>query len=123
MYAIAAIGLLTMFLGVVMIVSPSAWGSGIRAFAQKSYFHLLEVSTRLLIGGALILFAGQTLHPALFAFAGYLLVAVGALLLLAGASRHRAFAVRSASFTAVFRPAGLVGFIAGAFIVYSALGR
>lgn len=123
MYAIAAIGLLTMSLSLLMMVSPNAWATGILVFAQKPYFHVAEVLSRVLVGGALVLFAEQTLHPAVFVFVGCLLLAVGAFLLLAGSSRHRAFAVRSASFKAIFRPAGLVGFAAGAFVIYSALGR
>ncbi|MBB4844492.1 hypothetical protein HNP55_003036 [Paucibacter oligotrophus] len=123
MYVIAAIGLLTISLSCLMMASPDAWAAGILAFAQKPYFHAAEIITRVLAGGALVFFAEQTLHPPVFVFAGYVLVAVGAFLLLAGSSRHRDFAVRSASFKTVFRPAGVVGFAAGAFVIYSALGR
>lgn len=121
MYVIAAIGVLTMLLSGLMLASPKAWAAGILAFARKPCFHIAEILTRLLVGGMLVLYAGQTQHPSLFAFAGYVLLGVGVFLTLAGATRHRVFAVRSASFGALFRPAGLVGVLAGAFVVHAAL--
>ncbi|MDI4635537.1 hypothetical protein J7U46_20910 [Pelomonas sp. V22] len=123
MYAIAAVGLLTMILSFVMMARPSAWGSGILAFASKPYFHFAEIASRAAVGAVLLYFAEQTLHPKLFEFAGYGFLAIGVFLLLVGAQRHRAFAVRSASFTYLFRPGGLVGLVIGALVVYSALAR
>lgn len=122
MLAIAAIGLLTIVLSLVMIASPSAWSRGILAFEQKPWFHAAEVASRLGLGAVLVVFAGRTGHPGWIGALGWLLMAVGAGLFLMGETRHRAFARRSATFTRIFRPAGGVSLALGVFIVFTALG-
>jgi hypothetical protein len=121
MYAIAAIGLLTMLLSVVMIASPDAWSRGIVRFADKPYFHAAEILIRLVLGGVLIAFASQTRHPTLILLLGVVFVTVGIGLVILGAGKHRAFAHRSATFRRVFRPAGFASLAFGGFIVYTAL--
>lgn len=121
MYAVAAIGLLTMILTCIMIGSPAAWSRGILAFASKPYFHVAEVLTRFLLGGVLLFFANSTLYPLFIKIVGGIFVFAGIFLVLAGERRHREFAVRSATFTKIFRPAGVAGFIFGAFIIYIAM--
>lgn len=121
MYAIAAIGLLTIILSSIMIASPAAWSRGILTFAKKPYFHIAEILSRLSLGGLLLFFADSTLYPLFIKIVGGVFVFAGVFLILAGEKRHREFAVRSATFTKIFRPAGIVGLILGAFIVYIAL--
>lgn len=122
MFAIAAIGLLTIVLSLIMIVSPAGWSRGILLFSRKPYFHVTEVFSRFLMGGVLVFFASQTLYPLFIATVGYIFLAVGVLLIAIGARNHRAFAVRSASFVPLFRPAGVVSLGFGAFVIYTALG-
>jgi uncharacterized membrane protein len=105
-----------------MIASPAALSNGILEFERKPYFHAAEVASRLLFGSLLVVFAGQTLHPRVVAGFGYVLVAAAAGLLVLGERRHRAFAVRSATFTSVFRPAGFASLAFGVFVVYSSVG-
>lgn len=69
----------------------------------------------------LLVFATQTSNPRLFEILGVLLVVVGLGLLFIGASRHRQFAIKSASFVRVFRPAGVVSLAFGIYIIYAAL--
>jgi hypothetical protein len=121
MYPIFAIGLLTVILSLMMIVSPKGWSQGILAFAARPYFHIAEILLRFALGAVLLIFAEQTLHPLLFRVMGYLVLAVGVGLIMAGPNRHRAFAVKSAGFTSIFRPAGLFSLAFGIFIIYSAL--
>jgi protein-S-isoprenylcysteine O-methyltransferase Ste14 len=120
MLAVVAIGLLTVGLSVLMIASPAAMARGILAFEQKPYFHAAEVSSRLLLGSLLLVFASQTLHPRVIAGFGCVLLAAALGLLVLGARRHRAFAVRSATFTSVFRTAGFASLAFGVFVIYSA---
>lgn len=122
MFAVAAIGLLTAALSTLMIASPAVISRAILAFGSKPYFHAAEIVIRLVLGAVLVAGASQTLHPRVVAAFGYVLVAVGAGLVILGPSRHRAFAVKSATFTSVFRPAGFVSLAFGVFVVYSALG-
>ena len=120
MYAIAAIGLGMMILSVVMIVSPSAWSRGILAFSEKSYFHIFEIASRLLLGGVLWLFAGRTSYPIFFTVMAAMFVFAGVFLIFMGVERHRAFAVRAASYTRLFRSAGFASLAFGAFVVFAA---
>ncbi len=122
MYPIAAIGLLTIILSVYMIVSPSGWSKGILAFSEKPYFHVFEIVSRFLLGVVLIVFSGETLHPRIFLYFGYLLFGVSVFLLIMGPTRHRAFAVKSAGLGKLFRPAGFFSLAIGVFVVYSATG-
>ena len=119
MYFIAAFGLLMMCLSVIMIVNPNYWSDGIVNFSKKSYFHWVEVISRLIAGSIFVLFNKATLYPLLILTIGCLLIAVGFGLLLTGAVKHRKFAVWSAlKFKSIFRPAGVGSFIFGSFLIY-----
>lgn len=121
MTPVAAIGLLTIVLSLMMIASPEGWSRGILAFERQPWFHVTEIATRLLLGTVLVAFADSTLYPRWAGALGWALIAVGAGLFLLGARRHRAFARRSATYTHIFRPAGFVSLALGVFIVYAAL--
>lgn len=121
MYAIAAIGLLTIILCTIMIVSPAAWSRGILSFAEKPYFHIFEITTRLLLGGVLIFFADGTRYPLFIKIVGGVFIFAGAFLIIAGEKRHREFAVKSSTFIKLFRPAGVAGVLFGTFVICTAL--
>ena len=121
MYFIAAFGLLMIALSLVMIINPIAWARGILAFERKRYFHTIEVTSRMALGVMLLVFASQTSHPRLFEILGVSLVVIGLGPLFIGSRRHRQFAIKSASFVRVFRPAGFVSLVFGIYIVYAAL--
>lgn len=123
MFAIGAVGLLMIFFSAVMIASPSAWSRGIIAFAAKPYFHVLEITSRLFLGGVLIYFAQSARYPLLIKILGGVFVFAGVFLIAAGSKRHRDFAARSATFLKLFRPAGIAGVILGGFIIYIAATR
>ncbi len=121
-YAIAFFGILMILLSIVMVVDPDYWSDGIVKFSQTKYFHGFEIISRLGFGAIFIAFSSQTLYPAVIGGFGYLLVAVGGGLLIAGPSRHRLFAVWAANtFKKTFRRAGFVSIVLGVFIAYAAL--
>ncbi|MBT8052826.1 MAG: hypothetical protein HKN57_13020 [Xanthomonadales bacterium] len=122
MYGIAFFGFLMMLLSIVMITNPEYWSNGIVKFSKKPYFHPFEILSRLAFGVVFIMSADQTLYPSLMLVIGYLLIAVGAGLLLIPPSKHRQFAVWSArKFKNTFRPMGFGSLFFGAFLVYAAL--
>jgi len=121
-YLIALFGVLMMLLSIVMMVNPDYWSRGIVKFSKVAYFHPFEILSRLIFGVVFITFAGQTLYPMLISVVGYILVIVGVGLLFTPPSKHRQFAVWSAQkFRPVFRPAGVVSFAFGIFIIYTSL--
>ena len=122
MYAIAFFGILMILLSVMMMLDPDKWSTGILKFSQITYFHGFEIASRLLFGAIFVAFSEQTLYPSVMIAFGYLMVAVGVGLLIAGPSRHKQFAVWSAKkFNKTFRPAGVVSTVVGVFIIYGAL--
>ena len=107
---------------VVMIVSPEYWSDAIVKFSEKSYFHPLEIASRIAFGGVFLAYADRTLYPPLSSGIGYVLVLVGVGLLLTPPSKHKKFAVWSARrFRNIFRPAGVASFLFGLLIAYSAI--
>jgi hypothetical protein len=121
MYAIASIGAFTVVLSIIMIVSPSAWSRGILSFGQKPYFHIAETVSRLFLGSILLFFANETLYPRFVKVVGCIFLFAGAFLIIAGEKRHREFAVKSATYIKIFRPAGFGGVAFGAFMIYAAI--
>lgn len=122
MYAIAFFGFLMILLSAVMVVAPDYWSNGIVRFSRAKYFHAFEIVSRLGFGAIFVAFSEQTRYPAVISVFGYLMLAVGVGLLIAGPSRHKQFAVWSAAkFTNIFRPAGIVSIMFGIFIAYGAL--
>ena len=122
MYAIAFFGVLLMCFSGVMVIAPDKCSAGILEFSTKWYFHAFEIISRILFGAIFIAYAEQTLFPTIMGAFGYVMVAVGVGLLLAGPSRHKHFAVWSAErFKNVFRPAGFASIVVGALIVYGAI--
>ena len=105
-----------------MVLNPEGWGRFIVRFSEWRWFHPFEIASRLLFGAVFLQASDVTRYPALMNGIGYLLVAVGAGLILLPPSEHRRFAVWSADrFLPVFRPAGLVTALFGIFLVYAAL--
>lgn len=122
LYAIAFFGILMILLSVLMVIDPDSWSNGILKFSRMTYFHGFEIVSRLSFGAIFVAFSEQTLYPAVIGALGYLMVAVGVGLLIAGPSRHKQFAVWSAKkFNKTFRPAGIASTVFGVFIIYAAL--
>ncbi len=123
MYMIGFFGALMCVFSLMMIANPVAWSNGIISFSQKPYFHPFEIGSRLVFGLVFITYADQTLYPRVISAIGYLLISASVALLIMLPSRHRQFAVWSASkFRHAFRPAGIFGAAAGAFIFFASIG-
>lgn len=123
MFAIAVLGAITVTLAIFMAVRPAIWGQGILLFAHSPYFHVAEISLRMLAGLVLLAYSHETKYPAVFASLGYLMFGVAVFLVALGEARHRRFAIRSATFIRIFRPAGLLAGGFGIFTVTSTIGN
>jgi hypothetical protein len=122
-FLIAFFGALMMLLSAMMVADPEYWSKGVVKFSRWAWFHPFEIVSRILFGVSFVFFADQTRFPGLMSVIGYVLLAVGVGLLLMPPSKHREFAEWSAGrFKSVFRPAGLVSFFFGLFLVIAALG-
>ncbi len=115
-------GVLMAVLSIVMLVSPTYWSEGIIQFSKKPYFHVFEILSRLFSGLIFIIFSDQTAYPVIMKVVGYLLVSVSVVLSLTPVARHKQFAVWSSQkFIKIFRPAGLLSFMFGVFLIYATL--
>jgi hypothetical protein len=121
MIPIAAMGLLTVVLSLIMIVNPKGWARAILAFAAWRWFHLFEITSRLALGLVLLYFADQTLYPTVMWILGGLFLFAGVFLIFMGSKRHRGFADRVAEYVWLYRPAGVAGLGFGLFVIYAAL--
>lgn len=122
-YLLAGFGALMALLSIIIAVNPAGFSRGIVAFSRWRYFHVFEVTSRLVFGVLFIVLADRTLYPGLMRVIGYVLVAVSVGLVILAPARHRAFALWSAkTFQRAFRPAGVAGIIFGSFLVYAAIG-
>lgn len=119
MYAIIAVGLLTIGLSSIMLFNPGGFSRGLLSFAEKSWFHIFEIVTRITLGAVLIAFAASSSFPGLLFGLGCLFVLAGLILIVIGSRRHREFAVQSAGFGWLFRPAGVAGILFGSFLLYT----
>lgn len=121
MIPIAAMGLLTVVLSLIMIVNPKGWARGILAFAAWRWFHIFEITSRLALGLVLLYFADQTLYPTVMRVLGGLFMFAGAFLIFMGVKRHREFADRVAEYVWLYRPAGIAALGFGVFVIYAAV--
>jgi uncharacterized membrane protein YjdF len=108
-------------LGSVMAFKPVAFSNGIASFSQKSWFHAFEITSRIIFGILLILFAEQSSFANLLYFLGGILCFVGVFLLLIGSKRHKRFALLTSRIGEKFRPIGVVGQICGVVLMYIGL--
>lgn len=97
--------------------------AGFFCLSAKPYLHVAEILSRLFLGGVLVLFAGQTSYPLFIVIVGGIFLFVEAFLIVAGAKRHREFAVRFAGFLKRFRPAGVAGIAFGTFLIYASIAQ
>ena len=104
-----------------MLFNPKGFSRGLAAFAEKSWFHIFEIVTRIALGAVLIAFAASSSYPNLLFGLGCLFVFAGVILIVMGSRRHREFAAKSAGFGWLFRPAGVAGILFGSFLLYTVI--
>ncbi len=122
MYWIAIFGLLLLYFSARMIRDPQGFAKGIVWFSQQWFFHPFEILSRALAGLVMLVFADETRMPLMFTVLGYGLLIVAAGLALTPPSRHRQFAVWSASaFATYFRLIGVLTIPLALLLLYGAV--
>lgn len=123
MYLIAVFGLLMMVLSLTMVIKPDSFSAGIITFSEKPYFHLFEISSRIIAGLIFVAFAADTVFPRVISIIGFALIFVGVGLALTPPRVHRKFAVWSANeFRDKFRLIGIVSVPLSLLLIYVAVG-
>lgn len=111
-FVVLLAGLYFVALGTVSLVRPANANRFLLGFAGSARVHYVELSVRLLVGGALILSAPRMLYSEVFEIFGWLLVAPAIGLLLIPWRWHRLFAQRTVP--AVTRYIALIGLASSA---------
>lgn len=108
--------------GFYMSIKPTQFSKGIIQFSEKSWFHLFEITTRFVLGGAFIAFSQQTNYPRVVFSLGIIFCIASVFLLLLGSKKHRQFAVFISEYLKnKFRYIGYFAIILGAVIMYIAV--
>lgn len=88
-------GLFMLGLAGVAIFAPAAARSFLRGFASSKIIHFLELSIRLLVGGAMIASAPRMQFTPIFTVFGWVLVATTVVMGLIPWTLHQRFAART----------------------------
>ncbi|HQZ97307.1 MAG TPA: hypothetical protein PLP21_13375 [Pyrinomonadaceae bacterium] len=92
----------------------------LNAFASSAFTHCVEISIRIVIGIAFILYSPQMKFSAVFAAFGWLLILTSAVLLFVPWQLHKRFAERSLPLATKYMSLfGLLSYCGGLMILYS----
>ena len=120
---VAAFGLFLIGLAGVIVFAPSRAERFFRGFASSALTHYTEQAVRLIVGAAIVAFAGSMRHPEVFTFFGWLMLVSTAGLLLIPWQWHHKFS--AAVMPPVYRHMRLFAagaFVLGAIVLYSVSG-
>jgi hypothetical protein len=116
-------GVITCGFGLFMLLKPQAFADAIVLFSRQAYFHYVEIISRLVIGAALLLDAGNTSYPLVFEVIGNIMFIAAIFLVFMTEKHHKTFALWAAKHClSGFRPAGFGALILGIWTVYVSLG-
>lgn len=120
---VVGFGLFLIGLTALTAAAPSRAERFLRGFASSARTHYTEQGVRLVVGAAIVKFAGSMRYPELFTLFGWLMLASTAALLLVPWQWHQKFSAMV--MPPVFkhmRVFALGAFALGAFVLYSASG-
>lgn len=104
------------------VKNPGEFSAAIIKFSNQSYLHVFEILSRLIFGLIFIYYAPSTSAVIINTVLGYLMLFTSILLVFLGVQKHRSFTLWSATkFCSIFRFSGVLSFVFGIYIVYSAI--
>lgn len=120
---VTAFGLFLVGLAVVIVVAPSRAERFFRGFASSALTHYTEQAVRLIVGAAIVSFAGSMRHPEVFTLFGWLmLVSTAGLLLIPWQWHHKFSATVMPPVYRHIRLFAVGAFVLGAFVLYGVSG-
>lgn len=121
---VLAFGIYLLTLAVLLIVAPERAKGFLLGFASSAFTHYLEISLRIIIGAALVVYAHRMMFATAFLVFGWMLIGTSAVLALIPWSWHNRFAKLSLPRILKY-PALLAIFSAamGTFVIFSLLYR
>lgn len=104
--------------GVQMLLRPLAFSKAIYTFSEIPWFHIFEITSRLLLGIIFIVLAVQNEHSKILLVLGSLLCFVALFLITIGEKRHRKFAKLISTIGSKFRILGAISIVLGTTVIY-----
>lgn len=118
----AIFGVFLIVVSLFMFVTPARFSRVAVTYCNKWYMHPVEISICAVSGAAFAFFGSSSRFSAPFQSFGYLLLAVGAGLILTPPSLHRRFGLWALrKFGAFLRPASIFSLAAGLLVVYGSM--
>jgi len=119
-YVILLFGFLILLLGAMMLVKPDPVFDLIRSNSESIGLHASAVVVRLILGIALITYAGVSKYPVAIQVLGWLLVTAAIILAAVGRSRFKSLITWALSLSSSFgRIAGFFAMLLGSFLIYA----
>lgn len=115
-------GLYLIGLAVVLLLSPARASQFLSGFASSAFTHYLELVLRLIVGGAILLYAPQMLFSGFFVIVGWVLLVTTVALLAVPWQWHHRFAQWGVPYaTRSSRLVAVASFVFGGFILASVI--
>lgn len=114
-------GLFIILCGFLMLFKPQKARTILRLFASTNLINYTEITLRMLIGIAIIIYSAFCKHPSLFNVFGWFLFVTAIILFLVPRKIHHRFSLKSAEIIkpSYFRLISPFAFLFGGFIIYS----
>lgn len=119
-FLILLFGSLIAFAGLAITVSPQSIMSLLDRYKQHVALYVLAVGVRVLLGAVLIAYAPHSAFPLALRIIGVVSIAAAFGILLIGPGRlQRLIDFLLAKVQMIIRPAGVIGVLLGAFLIYA----
>lgn len=113
-------GGIIVLIGLAIVVSPQSLVLQLERYKRHVATYVLAVVVRLLLGAVLIAYAPKSAYPLVLQIIGVVSIAAAVGILLIGPGRlQRLIELLIAKAGTVMRPAGIVGVLLGAFLIYA----
>ena len=121
-YIILVFGVLILLAGVVILAKPESIFGILRSHSESLSVHILAVATRIVLGVALIVYAGDSKHPHILEILGWLTIAAAIGLGVIGRSNFKRLMKWALALALPYgRIGGVVAVLFGGFLVYAVL--
>ena len=121
-YVIILFGAATLAAGLIIMINPETLFGPIRRNFESLNLHILAVVMRIIIGGALIIYASESRFPTVLLILGWVSIAAATILALMGRTNFKRLMSWALGLIDSFgRIAGVFAALFGGFLVYAVI--
>ena len=117
---VIAFFIVIMITGAILVANPAIILDFIKKYSDSLGFHIFAVAIRLVLGGALLVVAGETRYPGVLFFIGMLGIAAAIFMAVIGRGNFKMLIARQREMkTTTTRIGGVAAILFSGFIVYA----